>query len=503
MSKVLIILLLLAASSLFTINAFALEVEIQKESDRIIESKGWLTPDIHTFQEQLQIIIDQTNQKSRVSVGLLSTHPNDIIFPDYIEAISSNPRILSFTLTNQFACSPNNIERGCVIIEIVREGLGDNLEEIKKNSREIAETIVGGGVIVFGVEFDSVTLQSKTGFNGKKMIVSQVLYTTNKQTTDNLFDALSTLLISADIREAGGFYDKAEELSKHHFSDFTISLVPLDKYALRSLHISLTCSSEQPELPDCPNNFDKLLESGEVNPLEIIQAENISRSEIFEGKFLPLNSIIHTKIYSLDNLQVKSVNSGVIEKLEHLGNVQENGWFFTTKTGKINDITVHEIDGRYIFATESSASKNDLTFSIGDNTGDNIEIKNSGDDGGGCLIATAAFGSEMAPQVQLLREIRDNAILQTESGISFMTGFNQFYYSFSPAVADYERENPVFKETVKLALTPLLTSLTLLQYADIDSESEMLGYGIGIILLNIGMYFVAPAVLIMKVKKRI
>ena len=123
--------------------------------------------------------------------------------------------------------------------------------------------------------------------------------------------------------------------------------------------------------------------------------------------------------------------------------------------------------------------------------------------GGGCLIATAAFGSEMAPQVQFLRELRDNTVLQTESGTSFMTGFNQFYYSFSPAIADYERENPIFKEAVKLTLTPLLTSLALLQYADIDSEPEMLGYGIGVILLNIGMYFVAPAVLIMKVRKRI
>ena len=123
--------------------------------------------------------------------------------------------------------------------------------------------------------------------------------------------------------------------------------------------------------------------------------------------------------------------------------------------------------------------------------------------GGGCLIATAAFGSEMAPQVQFLREIRDNTVLQTELGTSFMTGFNQFYYSFSPYIADYERENPAFKETVKLALTPLLTSLTLLQYADIDSESEMLGYGIGIMLLNIGMYFVAPAVLVMKIRKLI
>ena len=119
---------------------------------------------------------------------------------------------------------------------------------------------------------------------------------------------------------------------------------------------------------------------------------------------------------------------------------------------------------------------------------------------GGCLIATASYGSELAPQVQLLREIRDNAVLQTESGSIFMTGFNQFYYSFSPTIADYERENLAFKEAVKLTLTPLLTSLTLLQYVDIDSESEMLTYGIAIILLNIGIYFIAPAVLIMKIR---
>ena len=123
-------------------------------------------------------------------------------------------------------------------------------------------------------------------------------------------------------------------------------------------------------------------------------------------------------------------------------------------------------------------------------------------EGGGCLIATAAFGSEMSPQVQQLRELRDNVVMQTTSGHAFMTTFNQVYYSFSPYVADYERENPMFKEAVKVTLTPLLTSLAILNYVDIDTEQEMLGYGIGVILLNIGMYFVAPAAVIIAIKNR-
>ena len=116
--------------------------------------------------------------------------------------------------------------------------------------------------------------------------------------------------------------------------------------------------------------------------------------------------------------------------------------------------------------------------------------------GGGCLIATAAYGSEMAPQVQLLREIRDNQLMNTSSGISFMSGFNQVYYSFSPAIADAQRENPLFKEAVKVAITPMLSSLSIMGAA--ESETEVLGYGIGVILMNLGLYVGIPAVVIYK-----
>ena len=119
----------------------------------------------------------------------------------------------------------------------------------------------------------------------------------------------------------------------------------------------------------------------------------------------------------------------------------------------------------------------------------------------GCLIATAAHGSELAPQVQLLREIRDNVLFSTGSGTAFMAGFNEFYYTFSPEIADFERANPAFREIVKFTITPMLSTLSILQFVEINSESEMLGYGIGIILLNAGIYFVAPAIVIIKIRK--
>jgi len=122
-------------------------------------------------------------------------------------------------------------------------------------------------------------------------------------------------------------------------------------------------------------------------------------------------------------------------------------------------------------------------------------------DQGGCLIATATYGSELSPQVQMLREIRDNSLLQTQSGQSFMQGFNSFYYSFSPTIADYERQNPVFKEAVKVTITPLILSLSILNFVEMDSEFDVLGYGISLIILNVGMYFVAPVMVIHRIKK--
>ena len=123
----------------------------------------------------------------------------------------------------------------------------------------------------------------------------------------------------------------------------------------------------------------------------------------------------------------------------------------------------------------------------------------SEENGGGCLIATAAYGSELSPQVQLLREIRDNQLLNTEAGSAFMGTFNNVYYSFSPAIADMQRESPMFKEIVKLGLTPMLSSLSIMENA--ESESEVISLGLSVIALNLGMYLAVPVFGIIGIRK--
>jgi len=131
------------------------------------------------------------------------------------------------------------------------------------------------------------------------------------------------------------------------------------------------------------------------------------------------------------------------------------------------------------------------------------EVQEVNEDGGGCLIATAAFGSELSTQVQMLREVRDTQIMNTQVGAMFLSGFNQFYYSFSPTIADMERQSPAFKDFVKITITPLLTTLSLLNHADINSEGEMIGWGIGILSLNVGFYFGIPFFMAVKIKRNL
>ena len=108
-----------------------------------------------------------------------------------------------------------------------------------------------------------------------------------------------------------------------------------------------------------------------------------------------------------------------------------------------------------------------------------------------CVIATAAFGTELSPQVQFLRDFRDQRILSTLAGSSFMNVFNSWYYSFSPQVADYEREQPWLQQSVKAAIYPLLAILSVSERAYSSLPGEFGAVSAGIIASSMigGLYF--------------
>lgn len=190
-------------------------------------------------------------------------------------------------------------------------------------------------------------------------------------------------------------------------------------------------------------------------------------------------------------IKISSLNNGkIIEKSTML---DEHGHFYANFTNPLLDgsdifelIVSSEIDGKIL------THKQPISFTSKIPT---VHSK-SPDYVGGCLIATATYGSELAPQVQQLRELRDGVLLQTASGSTFMTSFNAFYYSFSPTIADWERQNHMFKYAVKMIITPLVLSLSILNYVDLDSEIEVLFYGSSIIALNLGLYMILPVSII-------
>ena len=242
--------------------------------------------------------------------------------------------------------------------------------------------------------------------------------------------------------------------------------------------------------------------------LDLIEAEQTPRDVGFINKYIVNFNDQNFEIVFGSNFQITShefiARDNTLQFNIEAGLDYENIGEIIIPRDLIDNPFIVLLDGEKISHKVSDTTKTSVVTVIFDDKGKHtLEIIPDESNGGGCLIATASFGSEISSEVQYLRELRDQKILQTKSGEMFMSSFNQFYYLFSPTIADYERENSTFKEVVKITVTPLIYSLTILQYTNIDSESEMLGYGIGVILLNIGMYFVAPTIIIRKIRKRV
>jgi hypothetical protein len=122
-----------------------------------------------------------------------------------------------------------------------------------------------------------------------------------------------------------------------------------------------------------------------------------------------------------------------------------------------------------------------------------------------CIIATAAHDSELAPDVQFLREFRDSVVMSTRSGTDFMTAFNRWYYSFSPGVAKAISENLIAKNAVRTTLQPLIGVLRVATgiQSHLGFNAELAIVLVGIMAASLlGLIYIFPPMLLASILVR-
>ena len=315
-----------------------------------------------TFQETAQVIIDKSiSQNVTASIALQSTSIQEIKIPAELEQkIRENDRITAIVLTNQNQCILGVYDESCIIINVARDPADEGILAIQNSTKKIAELFIDEINQTFdtNAKFHSIFIQSNdeigraletSGTISGKGTISAV-YTMPMEDTESMYEKISALLLPKVIRESGGFYDIAKNLSKEEKSKMTFSIIPLENKSLLQLKLSI----------DYPNTASSV---NEINPLEFLKTEELKRTDYFSTGFYPLNSILQVVILSPESTNVSDVRGNIIptqitdgEKIPK--EITKEGWVFDPEQGK-------RIQGKYIFGERTSINKDELVFSLG------------------------------------------------------------------------------------------------------------------------------------------
>lgn len=315
-----------------------------------------------TFQETAQVIIDKTiSQNVTASITLQSTSIQEIQIPVELEQkIKDNGRITAIILTNQNQCVLGVIDESCIIINVARNPEDTNFPQIQNSTKKTAELFIDDLNQIFDTDakFHSVFVQTSdemskvletSGLISGKGTVSAV-YTMPMEDTSSMYEKISTLLLPKTIRDSGGFYEIAKNLSKEEKSKMTVSIIPLKNKSLTQLRLSV----------DYPNIASSI---SQVDPLEFLKTDELKRSSYFSSGFYPLNSILQVVVLSPNSTNVSDVKGSIVptqivdgEKIPK--EITKDGWVFDPEQGK-------RIQGKYIFGEKTSVQKEKLIFSLG------------------------------------------------------------------------------------------------------------------------------------------
>ncbi len=322
-----------------------------------------------TFQETAQIIVDKSiSQNVIASITLQSTSIQEIRIPAELEQrIRESDRIQAIILTNHDTCVLGVVDQSCIMINVERDRADKGIIAIQDNTKKIAELYIDEINQAFDTDakFHSVFIHSNDDINealetsgvisGTGMI--SAVYTMPMEDTNSMYEKISAILLPKIIRDGGGFYDVAKDLSFEENSKMTFSLIPLDSKSLLQLKLSVNYENKAPTI-------------SEISPLEFLKVENLKRSDYFSSGLYPLNSIIQVVVLSSENTNVSDVKGNIVptqiidnEKIPT--DISKEGWIFDPEEGQ-------RIQGKYIFGEKASVSKEELKFSLG---GAQLQVK--------------------------------------------------------------------------------------------------------------------------------
>jgi len=327
--------------------------------------------ELATFQESAQVIIDEKiSQTNIASITLLSTNIQEIKIPTELEnKIRENERVQAIVITNESNCVLGIMNQSCILINIERDPQDPGINAIQNSSKIIGESFIEEINQVFdtNAKFFQVYIHTNAETNDvldTSGIISgtgiiSVVYTMPMEDTDSMYQKLSTMLISSEIRNSEGFYDVAKTLSTDKNAKMSFSIIPTELKSLLQLRVSTT------------SPIENQIESGtEINPLEFFNINKITRSNYFSNGNYPLNSLFQIIILSNEENNVSDVKGNIIptqniDGIEMPTEFTTEGWIFDPQKGE-------QIQGKFIFGERDSINEEELQFSFG---GDNIKYE--------------------------------------------------------------------------------------------------------------------------------
>ena len=322
--------------------------------------------ELATFQETAQIIIDnKISNSNTMSITLLSSNIQEIIIPvELEEKIRENGRIQAVVLTNEYNCVLGVNDQSCILINIERNPEDKGINAIQKSTKEISEEFIDEINRIFDTDAKFFQVYIHTTEEANKALETSgiisgsgtisAVYTMPKEDTYSMYQKISSMLISKQIRSGGGFFDVAKILSIEENATMSFSIIPTEVKSLMQLRLSVNNPT--------PNQMEGTIQ--QINPLEYFKIENLNRSNYLTAGNYPLNSIFQIVILSnhetnVSNVKGNTIPTQMIDGIEIPTEITKEGWIFDPSKGE-------RIQGKYIFGQSASVNQNELRFSIGE-----------------------------------------------------------------------------------------------------------------------------------------